>query len=290
MLDRLEFILGEAFAALRRNSLMSLAAVTTVAVSLFFLGGLAYVWTRLTAYAESLPAQLDARVYLKDGIRARDDISKVAEAIRTLPGVRVVQWIPRELAWEKKRLELGYRPGEVPNLYPDALKVIWADLDKAPAATQTILRMPEVNLVRQHTEAQRTVSDFLIMLRNVGFGIGGILLLTGGILIYNAIKLTILSRRREIRIMQLVGATRATIATPFLLEGLVQGALGGVLAALILLSAQVAVKNYTDANLSFIQIREEFPLSFALWVLASTGAIYGLICSSIAVREPTRFR
>lgn len=290
MLDRLEFILGEAFAALRRNSLMSLAAVTTVAVSLFFLGGLAYVWSKLTAYAERLPAQLDARVYLKDEIRARDDISRAAEAIRRLPGVAVVQWIPRALAWEKKRVELGYREGEVPNLYPDALKIIWADLKLAPTTTDTILKMPEVDQVRQHTEAQRTVSDFLVMLRNVGIGIGGILLLTGGILIYNAIKLTILSRRREIRIMQLVGATRTTIATPFLLEGLAQGALGGALAALILWSAHVAVKNYTDVNLSFISIRDEFPAWFAVGVLAIVGALYGLICSSIAVREPTRFR
>lgn len=290
MLDRLHFILGEAAAALRRNGLMSFAAITTMAVSLFFLGGLGYIYLSLTSYASTIPAQLDARVHLKDDYIGIDQVKPVIEQIRKMPGVQRVQWIPRDKAWEKKRLELGYAEGEMPNVYPETLKVIWADLRQARETTKTIEKLPEVEIVIQATQAQQFVDDFLTMLRNVGIGIGGILLLTGGILIYNAIKLTIISRRREIRIMQLVGATRTTIVTPFLIEGVVQGALGGCLAAIILWASKVAVERYVNSNIAFIKVPDNFPFYTALGILAAAGACYGLVCSSIAVREPTRFR
>ncbi|MFY9233070.1 MAG: permease-like cell division protein FtsX [Fimbriimonadaceae bacterium] len=291
MLDRIEFIIAEAFVALRRNSLMSLAAVTTVAVSLFFLGGLGYVYLRLQTYAEALPDQLDARVHLKMEITEQARFSEIADRIRALPGVKTVQHIPRDAAWKRDFAKYGYKVDDLgDNPYSDAYKVTWGDLSKAESTAKVIKAMPEVEEVVQETEVQRMVSDFLDMLTRVGIGLGGILLITGGILIYNAIKLTIISRRREIRIMQLVGARRATITTPFLIEGVVQGALGGTLAACILWAAQIAIKNYVDYNVKFIQMPDDFPVGLAFGALAAAGALYGFICSLIAVREPTRFR
>lgn len=291
MLDRLEFILTEAFVALRRNSLMSLAAVTTVAVSLFFLGGLAYVYMKLQGYVQTLPDQLDARVHLKMEITEQARFSEIANKIRALPGVKAVQHIPRDAAWKRDHEKYGYKVDDLgDNPYSDAYKVTWSDLSKADTTTKLIQQMPEVEAVVQETEVQRMVSDFLDMLTRVGIGLGGILLLTGGILIYNAIKLTIVSRRREIRIMQLVGARRGTITTPFLIEGIVQGALGGTLAGLILWASEIAVRTYVENNVKFIQMPEDYNQWLVVSFLAGAGAVYGFICSSIAVREPTRFR
>jgi cell division transport system permease protein len=290
MLDRIHFILNEAFVALRRNSMMSLAAVTTVAVSLFFLGGLAMIWINLTAFLETLPEQLDARVHLKEEVTKLDQISKVADRIRELPGVGNVYWIPRQGAWERKRLELGYGR-DYPNPYTESFKVVWSDLGQAPKTTALIKRMAEVEEVVQETAIQRLVSDFLAMAKNVGIGIGGILLLTGGILIYNAIKLTIMSRRREIRIMQLVGATRATVNTPFVIEGLVQGILGGVLASMILWAIYNRLADYVNTNvIELVSIKGPFPVWPVLGLLVAAGAFYGLVCSSLALRDPARLR
>jgi cell division transport system permease protein len=291
MLDRLEFIISEAFVALRRNTLMSLAAVTTVAVSLFFLGGLGYAFLKLSEFGESLPKQLDARIHLYDHVR-QPQISELAARIREMPGVASVQWIPREKAWEKEREKWGPSLTEgVENPLSDALKVNWADLSKAPETGRLIQALPGVETVVQYGEAQRLIADTLVLLRNVGVGLGGILFLTGGILIYNAIKLTIISRRREIRIMQLVGASRSMITTPFLIEGVIQGILGGVLATLIMWASHKAWENYVQ-RLPFIYVPEISTRQVLGWLglLCAAGAAYGFICSSVAVREPTKLK
>jgi len=141
--------------------------------------------------------------------------------------------------------------------------------------------------VQQFADEQRVVAQAQRLIRGVGIGLGGLLFMTGGILIYNAIRLTVIARRREIRIMQLVGATRATVRIPFLIEGIVQGLIGGGLACLILMAAQASLANFLS-TLDAFQRPEPFPMGLALAALCTAGALYGLLCSYIAVREPTR--
>lgn len=289
MLDRIGFIFSEAFTALRRNSLMSLAAVTTVAISLFILGGLGYTYFRLSEVLQSLPARLDSRVYFVRGV-TMDQIKETLAGVRAMPEVDKAVWIPATTAWEKF-IKTDPHPmwkdlKRVP--YPEALKVTWKDLSKASMAAGRIRRMSLVRKVDQPEDAQKLVAQSMELVRRVGIGLGGILLLTGGILIFNAIRLTILSRRREIRIMQLVGASRATIQTPFVIEGIIQGILGGVLAWTVLWATRAALMNVILQSNLPITLPE--PNAMALGALCAAGAIYGLVCSLMAVREPTRFR
>ena len=116
------------------------------------------------------------------------------------------------------------------------------------------------------------------------------MLVTSGILIYNAIRMTVLARRREIRIMQLVGATRFMVWAPMLIEGIVQGAIGGTLAALVLWSAHSIVQATIVKSLYAFSQMAAFPVNQAFLVLGLAGASYGLVCSMIAVREPLQFK
>lgn len=288
MLDRINFILGEAFIALRRNSLMSLAAITTVAVSLFILGGLGFTYYRLSEFARSLPQQLDLRVYLVDGATTTQ-VKGVLARIRQVPSVQQAIWIPADRAWQqflRDNPEPAYR--EFGNVYPEAIKVVWKDLSRASMDAKLIASFPAVASVDQPESEQKVVAQAMRLIQGVGVGLGGILFLTGGILIYNAIRLTIISRRREIRIMQLVGASRLTIQLPFIIEGIVQGILGGVLAWMILLGTHTAFSRFVSElrlNLSL-----DLPWQVIVPLLCGAGAAYGLVCSILAVREPTRFR
>jgi cell division transport system permease protein len=289
MLDRLEFIISEAFVALRRNTLMSLAAVTTVAVSLFILAGLGYTYLRLSEVLQSLPARLDSRVYFVRGV-SMEQVKQTLAGIREMPEVDKAVWIPAETAWKKFKQQDPHPMWDdlkrIP--YPEALKITWKDLSKVSAAAARIRQMPLVRKVDQPEDAQKIVSQSMGLVRRIGIGLGGILLLTGGILIFNAIRLTILSRRREIRIMQLVGASRAMIQTPFVIEGVIQGILGGVLAHLILIATKTALMNVIQQ--SNLPITLPDPDWQVLGLLCAAGAVYGLVCSLMAVREPTRFR
>lgn len=293
MLDRLGFIIGEAATALRRNSLMSLAAITTVAVSLFILGGMGYAYYKLYEYAQTLPVELDARVYLKDQA-TMDDVHTALREVRAMPEVESAYWIPADAAWKKflddqdPKARALYAEFTDMKPYPEALKVVWKDLSKADDAAAKIEALPYVQKVSQPEKAQKMVGQSMKLLRGVGLGLGGILFLTGGILIYNAIRLTILSRRREIRIMQLTGASRSTIRMPFVIEGIVHGLLGGLLAWGILLATQTRLQNYLlELGLTFDLT---IPKELLLLIICGIGSLYGICCSIIATREATGYR
>src|SRR3954454_11736023 len=84
--NRIEFVISEALTALSRNRLMTLAAVTTVAVALFLFGGMGYAYYRISSFAQTIPGKFRMLVYLKDEA-TRKDVKAVASQIRIIPGV-----------------------------------------------------------------------------------------------------------------------------------------------------------------------------------------------------------
>jgi cell division transport system permease protein len=286
LFDRIEFLLGEAFVALKRNSRMAFAATTTVAVSLFLLGGLGYAYLRISQYAESIPDQFDMRVFMDEDVEV-DEVRETAAAIRAIPGVRAAFWIPKDKAWELEKTKYPDLIEGLENPLPHAFKVHVDEIGQAETVGNAIGELAHVDEVVYQPDVQRFISQALSLIRWLGLGLGGLLFLTAGILIYNAIRLAVNTRRREIRTMQLVGATAGTIQTPFLIEGVIQGALGGVGAAAFLWSCQMALQTRLATLQAFGEMTP-FPLWKAVVILGSIGACYGLICSALAVREPMK--
>ncbi len=133
-------------------------------------------------------------------------------------------------------------------------------------------------------EERQMLTQVLDLVKKLGGVLGGLMLLTSGVLIYNAIRLTILSRRREIRIMQLIGATHFTIIIPLLIEGIFQGTAGGALAAGLLAFSHMSLQHLLE-NFTIMNHLSQFPLSESIAVLSVIGAAYGLCCSGMAVIE-----
>jgi cell division transport system permease protein len=268
---------------------MTLAAVSTVAVALFLVGGLGYAYFKTRDYAASLESRFTMRAFLRDGTKY-DQIHDAAEAIRAIPGVAQVQWIPRDKAWEKWQRDYPGVGVGLDNPFPDALKVRLSSLRDAEAAISRIDALPQIDpqaRVQYLAAEQRFLSEGLGLLRLLGIALGGLCFATAGVLIFNAIRLTVLSRRKEIRIMQLVGAPHATIRIPFLIEGALQGAMGGVLATFLLWMAHVGIERLM-VEFSAIGNPGAFPASSALAWLTLAGIGYGLACSAMAVRSPIR--
>lgn len=291
MLDRIEFLIGEALAALRRNGLMTFAAVSTVAVSLFLIGGLGYLYWRVSLYATTIPGKFEMRVFMKDDA-SQAEVQSTAESIRAMSGVAGVFWIPKDKAWALEKERNPDLTEGIENPYPDAFKVKVSDLAVSDSVAAQIRALPDVQ--KEHPvvymqEEQNFVDQALRLIRWLGSVFGGLLFLTGGVLIYNAIKLTVVARKIEIRIMQLVGASRLMIRVPFLIEGVVQGALGGVLASLMVLASNQVISRFLTSMQSTSNM-PTFPLGIVLGILSGIGAFYGLLCSSMAVRSPLRGR
>jgi cell division transport system permease protein len=292
MFDRLEFLLTEAFVALRRNLLMTFAAVTTAAVSLFLLGSLGYVYFQLSRVATEVSNKFEMRVWLKDKI-SNDQAKAMMPKVQSIKGVRSVVFVAREEEWKRfqvtqPELTKGWDASTLPNSFRVTLK----ELDEADAVAGAIRKMPEVlpgTGVVYLRDEQQTMDQFLSILRLVGGLLGGVLFITAGILIYNAIRLTIFARRREIRIMQLVGATKFTVRVPFMIEGAVQGLVGGLIATGLIMASQAGVEQLVAQVTVGVQF-PKFPVWTFIVILGLAGGAYGAFCSYLAIREPLRYR
>src|SRR4051794_3007759 len=124
MFNRIEFIISEALIALSRNRLMTFAAVSTVAVSLFLFRGMGYAYFRIHSYAQTIPGKFKMLVFLKDEA-TKQDVKDTAAAMRAIPGVLTANWVPKDKAWEKWKLEHpSALTAGVDNPLPDGFKVV----------------------------------------------------------------------------------------------------------------------------------------------------------------------
>lgn len=289
MLDRLEFLFSEAFVAPRRNSWMTFAAITTPAVALFLLGSLGIAYVGINRYAQSLPSRFSMEVFLKDGTTVQQ-VKETAPRLRAIPGVESAVWIPRDLFWEQERKKYPPAVTEgIENPLPHKFKVRLKDIGRAEEVAAAIRMVPTVDPqnVLFESDEQRLLTDILSLLRVFGLGAGGLLLVAGGVLIYNTIRLTVVARRREIRIMQLVGATRATVIVPLLIEGVLQGVLGGLVASALIVAAHRVLERLVESLTALGRI-EPLPVGVVVGGSLAAGALYGLTCSLLAVRDPRR--
>ncbi len=292
MLDRIQFLLGEGFLALRRNGWMTFAAITTVAVALFMIGSLAYAYSLAKGQTNNMTGLFEIRASVQDGT-SQAEISAIAKQLRAVPGVKSALWIPRDKAWAKyladnpKHKEFA----EVGNPYPDMFKIVLNDLKKSKAVVATVKKTKGIkpDEVKYMSDLARLIVGLQGIVSWLGFVFGGMLFITAGILIYNAIRLTVISRRLEIRIMQLVGASFLTVRIPFYIEGFVQGALGGAISVHLLYAAQTVINRRVPQLITNMEL-PSFPWGLFFATLPLLGAVYGLVCSLIAVRAPLRYR
>lgn len=291
MLDRLSFLIGEALQGLRRHGLMTFAAVSTVAVALYLIGGLGYVYVQIDRTVAQISNRFEIQAYFKDDT-TQAQISTTAQAIRKLDGVKSAVWIPKAHAWRREQERNPEITRGLENPFPDALKITLSDISKLESIADSVQSMERIEPegVMYHDPMQRFLNDMLRLIRWLGALLGGLLFITAGILIYNAIRLTLDARKREIRIMQLVGATYLTVRVPFLIEGAVQGALGGALATGLLWATYASVQTYVQSNMSALNQMGVFPLGWMGSMLVAAGALYGVGCSVIAIRRPASMR
>ncbi|HVT11669.1 MAG TPA: permease-like cell division protein FtsX [Fimbriimonadaceae bacterium] len=293
VIDRLEFVISEALTALSRNRLMTLAAVTTVAGALFLFGGLGYAYYRLSHYADTIPGKFRMLVYLRDEA-TRADVEKTAQQIRKLPGVASVAWIPKDKAWErwKQEHQTGLTEG-IDNPLPEGFRVLLTDLKQSDQVVASIKAIPMVapeNGVKYMADEANFVEGLLTAMRFFGMVVGGLFFLVAGVLIYNAIRLTVLSRRLEIRIMQLVGSSRLTVYVPFLIEGMLQGIMGAAVAGGLVVGSYFGFGWLVTNHVPIPYTPAPFPYAYVFALLAGAGALYGVMCSMLAIRAPLKYR
>jgi cell division transport system permease protein len=285
----LPFLIGEAFANLRRHGLMTVAAVSTIAVALALLGTFAVTFYELDTASRRAVADFEMRVFCRRELQ-EETVKEVGKRLRELPGVGVVQYLSSEQIWKEQTANYPIDTTGIPNQMPDTFVVKLEDAKQsdavARAARSWTKEVEAVSVPEQELGVVSRIADFL---RTLGI-VGGVVLVLGALtVVSNTIRISVFSRRREIKIMQIVGAAPWFIRLPMVIEGLIHGLIGGALAsvALALIGRSVGAL-----------IGEELPqllsygapidlLDIALLTLVA-GALVGVMGSLLSIRRYLR--
>lgn len=286
----------EALAAFRRAPVLTGLASAMVGFALFVLGLFGLVAWNLQSSLELLEEQVEVVVYLRDDIRA-EEIELAVDQLRELDPVQGVDYVSKEQALAR-----------APDLFPEFDRV-YTDLEVNPLPASLEVQFRDgarteenVSVVVEVAGAWDFVDDVrygeewvqrLFTLRRVAvitaLVLGGAFALVAALIIGTALRIAIFARRDEIYIMRLVGARNGFIRRPFLLEGALAGALGGILALALTwgtyrLAATVVFAGQGDMSERAVAW---LPLPWVAGGLAA-GVVFGIVASSLAVRRHLR--
>ncbi|HVP28660.1 MAG TPA: permease-like cell division protein FtsX [Myxococcota bacterium] len=226
-----------ALAGLRASPLPAAIATLTIAVTLVLAGAFALLVRNMQGVIDRLGSEARITAYLAPGASDEALRSLVGQA-RALPGVAAVELVSPERARERFRKE-GERQAALldalgENPLPASIEVsVLPDHRSATAIASVAESLQGLAGVDEVSRAQDWVEGYartVALLRAIGIGLAGVLGAATLFLVASTIRLALYTRRGEIDILALVGAGRAFIALPFLLEGVIEGLIGGVLA------------------------------------------------------------
>jgi cell division transport system permease protein len=247
---RASFVFSEVITGLRRNVTMTVAMILTTAISLGLLGGGLLIVRTIDKMQNVFLSQLQVAVNLTDDISATDTnctqamCTALRAELESTPGVKDVTFESRDQAFARFKQEFSAMPeleaiGR-PQALPASLRVTLDDPTRSAAITAAFTGKPGVKEVDDQGVFVARLTDALNGFRNATFVIALIQALAALMLISNTIQVSAFTRRTEVGIMRLVGATRWYTQLPFLLEAVVAGIIGSVLAVGGLMLAKVA--------------------------------------------------
>ena len=285
-----EYIIRETAVSLKRNSWMSFASIGTVAVSLFVLGMFLILVLNMHRMTNSLESQVEISVYAKDEVND-SGLRTLEERIASMQGIESVKFINREMAMERFRERLGDQQFLLDSLgdknpLPNSFEVKVIRPDMVRTAAEAIQELPGVETAKYGQDVVEHLFDITRLIRLFGVALMLVLALATLFIISNTIRLTVFARRKEVAIMKYVGATDWFIRWPFLLEGIVLGCLGGVVAALVLRGVYriIAAKIYD--TLAFFPLIPENPfLHYVTVAILICGMLIGALGSTISLKR-----
>jgi cell division transport system permease protein len=224
------FLLGEAFRNLRRHRLMTAAAMTTIAVTLILIGCALLAGYQVNTAMSRAAGEFEMHVYCRQQVE-KTQIPEIEKRLRDLPGIASVQYLPKEKAFAEYTRDLPIDTTGIPNQFNETFVLKLSDPKDADRIADRIrvwrADVEQVSLPATEMDGVVRIMEFLRTVAIVG---GSALLFGALVVVSNTIRLSVFHRRREIRIMQIVGATPGFIRLPLFFEGLIHGIAGGILA------------------------------------------------------------
>ncbi|HEY4441568.1 MAG TPA: permease-like cell division protein FtsX, partial [Candidatus Elarobacter sp.] len=240
---RLRFFLGEVGTNFTRNAGMQFTAIGTVAVTIVLLGAFLFVRETLQTFGSGVLSQIEIAVYLKDGV-GDDKAKEMSAAFAADKRISHAVYVPKAEGIKRMQAVLGKDFDTsllTSNPLPNTFHVQVKNADDVPVVAAKIAKDPRVAKTDYAADTVQKLLKTAAILGRAGIALIALLSISAAIVIANTIRLTVFARRREIAIMQLVGATNMYIRMPFIAEGMLAGVLGAGIAIGVLALAQAQV-------------------------------------------------
>jgi cell division transport system permease protein len=289
------FFVREAIRSMRRNAIPSFAAMASVVVTVLVLGVFIPVVQATTGAANEVRGRVLLGVYLKTDAKAAD-VARVRALLNRTEHVKRVEFVPKAqaLAQERKRNPEAYELlGSNP--LPDAFRVTPDDPDnvgrlrdalapRAASGGRTTID-PAIDEVKNRQEETNKILTATRVIKVTMALLAALLVGASILLISNTIRLSLFSRRREVEVMKLVGATDGFIRWPFMLEGVFLGALGGLVAIVLLAVGKIAFIDPLTSNFALIAAPSTMPFVPLVLLLLAASVAVSAAGSGISLRR-----
>lgn len=290
-MQKIKMFILDALKSLKRNKTITLASIVTVSATLFIFGVFLLVAQTINMGVESVESKVEIKAYLADGITTTEQ-SNVETIINAVEGVKEVYYETKEEAFENFKERLGEDNSiltgfsEDRNPLPNSFVISLEEPEAAMRVEDALTGVRGVEDVGNERETVEKIIGLARLIRSMGVVIFIILVLVSLFLISNTIKLTVYSRRREIGIMKFVGATDWFIRWPFIIEGMIMGLVGGIIAFGVVYSAYRVI--YADVIQSMFYaelVTPQYVLQNFSWQFGVTGLVIGALGSFIALKR-----
>ncbi len=301
-MSRLLFFTQEAFRALRRNGAPSMAAVVTTVVTVILLGVLIPIFQTTQAKSDEVRDSLETRAAIYDDATPAE-IKELERRLLAIPHVASVELITKAEALKELSDDLGKEKSSEllaqlhSNPLPANFKIQADDAGNLDAVRTAIAPpgpngkpqpiSPIVQDVFDRQEDSRKIEQVTSALKIVLTVITALLIVASLMLVGNTIRLSIYTRRREVEVMRLVGATRWFIRWPFMIEGVVVGFFGGLIAILILWLGKLTIVDPLSDSIGFLAAQNSTTLSFPALVaiLFAAAVLVSAVGSGVTLRR-----
>lgn len=283
---KLFFLIKEGLAGFKRARLAAVISIVTIMLSLALLGIFGLLAKSLTNQFKQLYSQVHFQVFVDPSL-SETQIQALQRKIYTIEGIQDVDFITPEEALADFQKDFGDELVSVlgENPLPPSLRVTlkpdYSKINQIQTVIQQIEGYSAVDEVVFQEKIVRMLNEYFLVGVTVSLAIGTTIFFISALLIFNTIRLTIHSRKTVIDIMRLVGATNFFIKAPFVVEGILQGLVGSLLACGLLWVFVDLLNNTFMPNLSLPNIY--------IGLLMFTGMFLGLIGSYISIGKYLRF-
>ena len=279
-----KYILRDMGRLLVHHWILGLLTLITASVMLWILGLTTLFSLNIRTFLSQLESELVVQVFLKKG----SEVERVAESIRAMPSVADLQAFSPDESLARLQMKMGSQSRALDlmgaNPIPWNFKVRVRSARDVEPLVRTLMSMPDVDDVVYAGMVVQRVSALSRVAARIALLVFALSVVVTSLVVYNTIHISLYSRREEISIMYLVGATRSYIATPFVLEGTFLVLLGALIAVTGIVATYLPGIRILQENLPFLTLASDSRLIGRFCILLTGfGATLGWVCSCIVV-------